>query len=363
MKRKTKVGLLVAAGALAGVIIAVVIGVSWLMKQPLYRFGSVSSEKNLTAPLEPPEQVDGAVWQVEPGIGLHLDAFGEGRPVLVVHGGPGIPYASAWKGLRPLEDRFRFYYYHQRGCGESTRPFDRFESKNYYANMTTLERTLGLGAKIADVERIRRILGQEKLTIIGHSFGGFIASLYAAEFPQRVDRLILVAPAGVLTPPDEERNIFQLARERLPQEQHAAYDSVLAEYFDFPNIFSKSDSDLVTLHEACGEYLVKAMGYDSLGMKDGPTSGGWTVFALYFSMGRSYDFRSAVAEIEAPTLILHGADDEIALAGSRSYERSIPDSRFVLVGREEQGAWAGHSVFDDCPVNFATAVAEFLEAE
>jgi proline iminopeptidase len=363
MKKKTKIGLLVAAGVLIVLIIAAVIGVSWLMKQPLYKFGSVSSEKNLTAPLEPPEQVDSAVWQVESDIDLHFDAFGEGHPILVVHGGPGIPYASAWKGLQPLEDRFKFYYYHQRGCGESTRPFDRFESKNYYANMTELERTLGLGAQIADIERIRRILGQERLTIIGHSFGGFIASLYAAEFPQHVDRLILVAPAGVLTPPDEERNIFELARERLPQEQHAAYDSLLAQYFDFANIFSKSDTDLAILHEGCGQYLVRAMGYDSWEPEKGPTSGGWTVFALYFSMGRSYDLRPAVEKIEAPALILHGADDEIALAGSRSYESSIANSRFVLLGREEPGTWAGHSVFDDSPVNFAAAVGQFLEGD
>ena len=48
--------------------------------------------------------------------------------------------------------------------------------------------------QVADIERVRRLLGQERLTVIGHSFGGFIATLYAVEFPERVDRLILVSP-------------------------------------------------------------------------------------------------------------------------------------------------------------------------
>lgn len=185
------------------------------MSQPLYRFGQVRAGENLRGPLEPPEQADADCWQAESDIGLSFDSFGEGHPVLVVHGGPGIPYGNAWKGLDALTDQYQFDYYHQRGCGNSTRPFDRFEGGNFYDNMIELERTLGLGTQIADIERIRQILGREKITLIGHSFGGFIATLYAAEFPNRVDRLILVAPAGVLPPPDEERNLFDVARTRL----------------------------------------------------------------------------------------------------------------------------------------------------
>ena len=199
---------------------------NWMMNQPLYVFGSVRAEENLTGPLQPPAQTDPTVWQVESDVALAVDTYGEGHPVVVVHGGPGIPYAAAWNGLDPLTDRYTFHYYHQRGCGDSTRPFDRFEGRNFYENMLTLERTLGLGAQIADIERIRQILGQDKLTLIGHSFGGFIATLYAAEFPEHVDKLVLVAPAGLLTPPDEERNIFELARAQLDEAEQSKFDEV-----------------------------------------------------------------------------------------------------------------------------------------
>jgi proline iminopeptidase len=49
----------------------------------------------------------------------------------------------------------------------------------------------------------RTILGGGKLMLVGHSFGGFLASLYAAEFPQHVKALILIAPADVLVFPQE----------------------------------------------------------------------------------------------------------------------------------------------------------------
>jgi len=358
--KKTIKRLLLVVGFLAVLVAIGIAYITWLMSQPLYTFGSVRTGENLRGPLKPPEQTDKEHWQVESDISLTFDAYGEGHPVLVVHGGPGIPYADSWKGLASLTDRFRFYYYHQRGCGNSTRPFDRFDG-DYYENMTELERTLGLGAQIADIERIRQILGREKITLIGHSFGGFIAALYAAEFPHRVDKLILVAPAGILTPPDEDRDLFAATRAKLDKERRAKFDSVLEEYFDFGNIFSKSDAELVDVHQRIGQFILAAMAYDPSEVKVGPRSGGWAVFASYFSIGKSQDYRPALLEIQAPTLILHGEDDNISLPGSRTYE-AIPDSTFVTLQREEEGRRAGHFVFDDSPNAFGSAVEGFLSS-
>jgi len=122
----------------------------------------------------------------------------------VIHGGPGFPPLRSWPALDRLAAKYRFNYYRQRGCGKSTRPVMRFSSRNFYKNLIILNAALGLGAQIADIERIRRILGQEQLILIGHSFGGFIASLYAAEFPEHVDKLILLAPADVMKMPQKE---------------------------------------------------------------------------------------------------------------------------------------------------------------
>lgn len=315
-----------------------------------------------TLPLQPPRQINASRWQVEEDISLAYDEYGDGHPVVVVHGGPGIPYANQWKGLEPLTDGYQFYYYHQRGCGDSTRPFHRFDGGSFYENMTTLEQTLGLGAQIADIERIRQILGQETIILIGHSYGGFIATLYAAEFPERVSKLILVAPAGVLTRPDNERNLFESARALMSESEQVEYDEVIKEYFDFGSIFSKTDAELVDVHTRVGHFLLPVMGYQLDEFSMTPRSGGWAVFAMYFSAGKTPDYRPALARITAPTLIIQGEDDGISLPGARTYQ-PIRNSEFITIAREDPDGQAGHLVFNDSPAEFARVVRKFLASQ
>ena len=166
---------------------------------PLYVPGSLKREAAYSHLLkETPKQDKENYFLLNDEVSLYYTTQGEGKPILIVHGGPGIPYAQNWAGLDSLANDHRFYYYHQRGCGNSSRPFDKFSSSNFYKNMKTLNENLGLPAQIADIEQIRRKLKQDKLVLIGHSFGGFLVSLYALEFPERVEALVLITPAEVL---------------------------------------------------------------------------------------------------------------------------------------------------------------------
>jgi len=127
--------------------------------------------------------------------------------------------------------------------------------------MQTLDQTLGLGAQIADIERIRQILGDQKLILIGHSWGSFLASLYAAEFPEHVDALILVSPANtlVMPQPEADSDLFASVRAELPPDQQAEFDAFMEEYFDFSGLFEKSEDDLVALNQKFGEYYIDIM--------------------------------------------------------------------------------------------------------
>ena len=86
----------------------------------------------------------------------------------------------------------------------------RANSSNFYNNMLELNANLGLPAQVADIEQIRRKLGQDKMILIGHSFGGFLAALYAIEFPDRVESLVLVSPADVVKIPSETGDKIEL---------------------------------------------------------------------------------------------------------------------------------------------------------
>jgi proline iminopeptidase len=341
--------LVLAVGGIAG-------GFWYMSQQPLYTPGMVREEKNLRAPLTPPAQTgDADFWQVEADIRLYHFAQGEGRNVLIIHGGPGIPFHQPIAAFDALANEYRFHYYDQRGCGNSTRPFDRFDSPNTYQNMIELDRTLGLGAQIADVERIRQILGDEKLIIIGHSWGGFLASLYAAEFPERVDALVLIAPATTLVMPQEEADLFDSVRARLPQEQWAEYDALMEDYFDFNNLFSHSEADLIAMNNRFGEYYLALMGDIEYTERGQP--GGWMAWGMYASMGQRHDYRAALKPVTAPVLVIHGADDLQSEAASRQYADLFPKAQFTVIEN------AGHFSFEQQPQQFAERVTAFLQGK
>jgi len=342
---------------IAVLALAVAAGLYFLyaMQKPLYQPGMVRAGKNLAASLTPPAQSgDAHFWEVEPGVRLYHFSQGQGRNVLVVHGGPGYPYTAAWPGLDPLTHAYRFHYYDQRGCGQSTRPIERFASGNFYQNAKTLNQTLGLGAQVADIERLRHILGEEKLILVGHSFGGFLAALYAAEFPARVAALVLVAPADVLLMPQKDGGLFEQLRRRLPPDMQADYAAYLKGYLDFRNLFSKSEADLAALHQEFARYYAAASGSASVTPEQG-RAGGWMVWAMYLSMGRRHDYRAALKNVAAPALVLHGAQDLQTEPASRVYVAALPQARFHVIQD------AAHFGFYERPAEFSQVVGEFLK--
>jgi len=351
VKRGIKIILAIALALL--VLIAIAGGYFWYtMGKPLYEPGMVRANKNLRASLTPPAQSSNErIWQVEQDIQLYHFSAGKGRNILVVHGGPGYPYSKPWAGLEPLTQNYQFHYYDQRGCGQSTRPIDKFTSTNYYENMTTLEKTLGIGAQLADIERIRQVLGEEKLIIIGHSWGGFLASLYAAEFPEHVEAAILIAPADALVMPQEGGGLFEEVRKRLPEGMQKDYAAYLKEYLNFGNIFSKSEADLVGLNEAFAKYY---MAVAKTSMPEQGKAGGWMVQAMYMSMGQRHDYRAALKPVNTPVLVIHGGKDLQPEKASRMYAQAFPNAEFKVIGN------ASHFAFSEQPEEFAAAVGGFL---
>lgn len=350
MKRK----ILFIVGAIVLALIVVAAGFWYMSTQPLYNPGMA---REMGASLTPPTQpAESQKWLVESNIELNHFDVGEGRNVLVIHGGPGMPFLKPMSGLDPLTKEYRFHYYDQRGCGESTRPIDRFESSNMYQNMMELDRTLGLGAQIADIERIRQILGDDKLILIGHSWGGFLASLYAAEFPEHVEALILVSPANtlVMPQPEADSDLFASVRAKLPADQQAEFDEFMKEYMNFNMLFQKSEADLLAMNEEFGKYYVQVVNVENTPMPKQGKPGGWMTWGMYVSMGQRHDYRSALQKVSAPVLVIHGANDLQSEAASRIYEEVFPDAEFFVIEN------AGHFSFEEQPDDFARIVSQFL---
>ncbi|SFR29621.1 prolyl aminopeptidase Serine peptidase. MEROPS family S33 [Lentzea waywayandensis] len=106
----------------------------------------------------------------------------EGKPAVFLHGGPGAPSKGARKSMDP--EKFRIVIFHQRGCGQST-PHAADPAADMGVNTTD--------HLIADMEKLRELLGIEKWLVYGGSWGTTLAVAYAQRHPERVSEMILIA--------------------------------------------------------------------------------------------------------------------------------------------------------------------------
>jgi proline iminopeptidase len=115
---------------------------------------------------------------VEGGL-LRGSVAGQGDPVLLLHGGPGLP----WTYLQPLVDELAggnlVAVYQQRGLPPSTAgaPYD-------------------LPIQVADVVAVLDGLAWERVVVAGHSWGGHLLLYLLAEHPERVSAALVIDPLG-----------------------------------------------------------------------------------------------------------------------------------------------------------------------
>ncbi len=122
------------------------------------------------------------------GFGVHYLDAGEGQPVVLLHGLG--EHAGYWKGnvAALTKAGARLIVPDLLGHGRSAKPHDGEAPQNLY----------GPGAQAALVRALLDDAGvAEPVVLVGHSMGGQIAIRYALAWPERVKRLVLLAPAGV----------------------------------------------------------------------------------------------------------------------------------------------------------------------
>jgi proline iminopeptidase len=335
-------------------IIAAGVFVWQWMQKPMYEVG-MAAQKDFNIP----EQTMDNYWTVEAGIDLYYQTQGHGdTPVLIIHGGPGSPFEEPIAALDALGDQYTFYYYDQRGCGRSTHPIDAFESKNYGENVTQLNEKLGMAAQLADIERIRQILGEEKLILVGHSFGGLLASLYAAEFPDHVEKMVLISPAEMIIMPPPEGGLYESIAPYLSEEEMDEYEAYIKDYLNFGNIFQYSETQLqerTLKFTAFYEKAMEAKGQAIPESNEGTQIGGWMPFALYFGIGAKNDFTPYLARINAPVLIIHGEDDFQTVNVSYLYANALPNAEVKTIAN------TGHFSFAERPDDFIELLSIFLQ--
>jgi proline iminopeptidase len=134
-------------------------------------------------PYPPVEPYDSGLLDVGDENLVHWECSGnpDGKPALVVHGGPGSGSSPRSRILFDPE-RYRIVLFDQRGCGRST-PHASDPATDMRVNTTE--------HLLADVERLREHLGVERWLLYGGSWGSTLILAYAERHPDRVTEIVI----------------------------------------------------------------------------------------------------------------------------------------------------------------------------
>lgn len=127
------------------------------------------------------------------GARLHAEAFGpaNGTLVIVLHGGPGEDYRPLLNCKDLVDHGYRVVFYDQRGSGLS----QRFPESSYTSlGLSTLDLMYN---ELTGVIAHYRTSPNQKVMLLGHSWGAILAAGYAGRYPNAVQGLIVCEPGGL----------------------------------------------------------------------------------------------------------------------------------------------------------------------
>lgn len=255
--------------------------------------------------------------------------YGEGVPLLLLHGGPGL---TDYMGL--LDDEtggYRRIRYQQRGTAPSTH-----------------DGLLSVARHVADAVAVLDTLGIERAIVAGHSWGGHLAEQVAVARPDRVAALLLVDPPGS----DGDGGLVAASAEleaRILPSNRARADE-LKEY--------------LATHDPTDDDVTEALALRWAGyFADPPTAPAFpptmrlslrgnseTVASLFQELGTG-SFASALATLTVPAMFVVGGKSPVPNSGGEATAARMSNAEVTVV------ADAGHLPWHERPGCIAAALA------
>jgi proline iminopeptidase len=275
-------------------------------------------------------------------IPIYYETKGNGDPLILLHGGPGIPH-DYLKDTRALSPYARLVFFDQRGAGRSGR------SK-------TLDYTIE--ANVEDTENVRKGLGLGTCAVFGHSWGGMLAQAYALKYSNNVKKLVLANTFSTVvhlnaalakirsSVPQElqktyekyERAGLYSGRETYPDEYQAAVDVA----YEPISISVPKPAHLQDAFRKISYEVYRTMWGDQ------------TEFKITGTMS-TFNFLPRLSEIKVPTLVIVGANNMTTVEMAKETVKRIPKGRLVIFERSR------HYPFIEEKEKFVRVMKEFLD--
>lgn len=267
------------------------------------------------------------------GVNLYYEITGSGPTVIQIGG--AVNGHEGYALITPqMQDSFTVIDFDHRGYGASDRPQQKYTMDTWTDDMAALLDTLGV----------------EKCHVHGGSMGGFIACLFAAKYPERVDRLVFngaVAKCDWLA-----RTNFYLWKRTA---QEFGLDSEELALMLLTHAFSRTYLDEMV---SSGDLHSLDWMQDSI-----RRNASLEIFCDACDAMAETDVTGILANVTAPTLVLHGDEDWLTPldcgpdgAGARKIHEGIAGSElFILEG-------CGHGVLFERADEAVAKVIDFLSA-
>jgi proline iminopeptidase len=283
------------------------------------------------------------------GLRLYYRILGDETPTLVVP-------AACWlqEDLEPLARDRRVVFFDRSGRGRS--------------DPIPPDMPVTFASEFEDIDAIRAHLGLERFSLMGWSYMGLVAGLYAADHPNLIDRLLL---SGAISPRTR-------APSELPPELVRERDEAIrrdGERVDVEALKRLEDS------HATGEWTdgaaycrehrrlsgVRQFGRPGtmLSTKADPCAlaNEWPanmrslMRRIFSELPGAWDFRERVGSVKAPTLVVHGLEDTVLPNAARLWGTFVGDARVMWL----EGV--GHFPWLEDPEAFFPPVDAFLRGE
>jgi pimeloyl-ACP methyl ester carboxylesterase len=263
---------------------------------------------------------------------VHATIAGSGEPTLVVLHGFADSTFSWQEAIAALDDRSTVVAFDRPGFGLTSGPLWPFRDANPYTPEAQANLTVAL----------MEALGIERAVLVGHSAGGAIAALVALSHPERVEALVLEAPAV-------EANLAPTWVQwlaRTPQGRYLGPLAARALPLSAPLLIRLAwhDPGSVTAEELVGYARAFQLCHWDRAL--------WE----HVAAGNPPNIVDRLDALRVPILLVTGDDDRVVpTAATVRLADSLQDARLVVA------RGCGHVAHEECTETFVRAVTTFLD--
>ena len=283
------------------------------------------------------------------GYRINLEVKGTGDPIFFIPGGPGNSHDYMQGAFGRYYETNTVVFFDFLGRGKSD---DAQNLKEY-----SIENDTDL------IEKIREHLGFDKISLVGHSYGTVPVQNYAIKYPDRIDKMVLIAGfhSGHMWQANCD-SYNHYAKTHFPElwkqvdsiralgyvssdpEHQKIYGSFPTKYIYYHNTKIKSIRPDASYRNWNNDVYVAIIGRDG----DFEVSGSMM----------DTDFRSALKDVKAQTLITAGRYDGVSTPEFNiQYKTFMPQAQFVMFEA------SGHNPYLEEPDKFYMLFEEFMDIE